>query len=183
MLHSSNIFTAFRFNKPALKLRNSPWSYVASLANNQQLCKDWNNKSTARVPLHYQGGWETLKFFSFLSSFKCKENNMLTSISIANNLINIQEKKKSEVGKENNLIPAVKMHGMFMVLSCGKWNLLERSEEIHLMKCNYVKVSSSTPVFRSCFVSFSKGLIKYFSFLRRDWASRRLPQAWVNFLC
>lgn len=60
----------------------------------------------------------------------------------------------------------------------GKWNLFERSEKIHLVKCNYVKVfplfSSSVP---SCSLSHcslfskssSKGLIKCFSFLRRDW--------------
>lgn len=48
---------------------------------------------------------------------------MLTSVSIANNLINIQT-EKSRVRKSlrrNNLISAVKMHGMFIV--GGSWEM------------------------------------------------------------
>lgn len=52
----------------------------------------------------------------------------------------------------------------------GEWNLLERSEQIHLVKCNYVKVFSAFLFVVGC-VSFSKGLIKCFSFLWRDLSS------------
>lgn len=80
-----------------------------------------------------------------------------TSISIANNLINIQEKSWKWEWRKYNLIflrsckNARNVHGF-----CCKWNLLERSEQKHLVKCNYVKL------FLLLFCKFFQGIDKMF---------------------